>query len=43
MASSKLFVSVFFDKDEILLVDYLEKGAAITTKYYVALPDTLKQ
>jgi hypothetical protein len=37
--------SAFWDKDGILLVDYeyLEKGAAITAKYYVALLDKLKQ
>jgi transposase len=35
--------SVFWDKDVILLVDYLEKGATITAKYYVALLEKLKQ
>jgi hypothetical protein len=35
--------SVFCDQDGILLVDYLEKFATITTKYYVALLDKLKQ
>jgi hypothetical protein len=31
-SSSKVLASVFWDKDEILLVDYLEKGATITAK-----------
>jgi histone-lysine N-methyltransferase SETMAR len=35
--------AVFWDKDGILLVDYLEKGATITAKYYVALLSKLKQ
>jgi hypothetical protein len=35
--------SVFRDKNGILLIDYLEKGATITAKYYVALLDKLKQ
>jgi hypothetical protein len=35
--------SVFLDKDGILPVDYKEKGATITAKYYVALLDMLKQ
>jgi hypothetical protein len=41
-ASSKVLASVFWDKNGILLVDYLEKGANITVKYYVALLDKLK-
>jgi histone-lysine N-methyltransferase SETMAR len=35
-SSSKVLMSVFWDKDKIYLVDYLEKGATITAKYYVA-------
>jgi hypothetical protein len=31
-SSSKELASVFWDKDEILLVDYLEKGATIAAK-----------
>jgi hypothetical protein len=42
-SSSELLVSVFCDEDGILLVDYLEKGATITAKPYVALSDKLKQ
>jgi hypothetical protein len=34
---------VFWDKDGILFVDYLENCATITAKYYVALFDKLKQ
>jgi hypothetical protein len=33
----------FWDKDGILLVDYLEKSAAIREKYYFALLNKLKQ
>jgi hypothetical protein len=36
-------VSVFWDKDGILLVDYVEKGATIMAKYCVALINKLKQ
>jgi hypothetical protein len=42
-SSSKVLASVFWDKDGILLVDYLENGASITAKYYVALLGKLKQ
>jgi hypothetical protein len=42
-SSSKVLVSIFWDKDGILLADYLEKDAAIMAKYYVALLDKLKQ
>jgi hypothetical protein len=42
-SSSKVLASVFWDKDGIFLVDYLEKGENITAKYYVALLDKLKQ
>jgi hypothetical protein len=31
-SSSKVFPSVFWDKDGLLLVDYVEKGANITAK-----------
>jgi histone-lysine N-methyltransferase SETMAR len=34
---------VFRNKDGILLVDYLEKGANITAKYFIALLDKPKQ
>jgi hypothetical protein len=42
-SSSKVLASVFWDKDRILLVDYLEKSATIMAEYYVALLDKLKQ
>jgi hypothetical protein len=42
-SSSKVLASVFWNKDGILLLDYLEKDAAITAKYYIALLDKLKQ
>jgi hypothetical protein len=38
-----VLLSVFWDKDGIWLVDYMEKGATITAKYYIALLDKLKQ
>jgi hypothetical protein len=38
-----VLASVFWDKDGILVVDYLEKGATITAKFYIALLDRLKQ
>jgi hypothetical protein len=31
-----VLASAFWDTDGILLVDYLEKGAMITAKYFVA-------
>jgi hypothetical protein len=34
---------VFWDKDGILLVHYLEKGAIITAKYFVAYLNKMKQ
>lgn len=42
-SSSKVMAHAFCDKDGISLVDYLEQGAAIMAKYYVALLDKLKQ
>jgi hypothetical protein len=42
-SSSLVPTCVFWDKDGILLIDYLEKGATITARCYVALPDKLKQ
>jgi hypothetical protein len=35
--------SAFWGKDGILFLCYLEKGAAIVAKYFVALLDKLKQ
>jgi hypothetical protein len=42
-SSSKVLAYAFWDKDGILLVDYLERGATIMAKYYVALLDEMKQ
>jgi histone-lysine N-methyltransferase SETMAR len=42
-SSSKVLASVLWDRDGILLVDYLEKGATITAKYCIALLDKMKQ
>jgi hypothetical protein len=42
-SSHKVLASVSWDKDRILLVDYLERGATITFKYSVALLDEFKQ
>jgi hypothetical protein len=42
-SSIKTLASVFWDKDGILLVDYLKMGATITAKCYVADLDRLKQ
>jgi hypothetical protein len=40
---SSRVLAVFWGRDGILLVDYLEKGAATTTKYSVAFLKKLKQ
>jgi hypothetical protein len=42
-SSSKVLTPVFRDIYGILFVDYLEKYATITAKYYVTLLDKLKQ
>jgi hypothetical protein len=42
-SSSKVLASVFWDKDGILLVDYLEKGITIMTKHCIALNRKMKQ
>jgi hypothetical protein len=41
--TSKALASVFWNKDGILIVNYLERSATITAKYYYALLDKLKQ
>jgi hypothetical protein len=38
-----VLASVFWEETGTLFVDYLEKGATITAKYYVAHLDILKQ
>jgi Transposase. len=35
--------SVFWDKDRILLVNYLKEGAIITASYYSSLLDKVKK
>jgi hypothetical protein len=40
---SRMFASVFWDEDGILLADCLEKGVTITANYRVALLDKQKQ
>jgi histone-lysine N-methyltransferase SETMAR len=42
-SSSKVLAPVFWDKDGILLVYYLERGATITEGYYIALLGKMKQ
>jgi hypothetical protein len=42
-SASRLMASVFWDKDGILLVDYLEKGEKVTDSYCTALLDKVKQ
>jgi hypothetical protein len=36
-SSSRVLMCVFWDKDGILFVDYLEKSATMTAKHYVTL------
>jgi hypothetical protein len=43
MSSSNVLATVFWNKDGMLLIDYMEKGATITAKYYAVLLDKLKQ
>jgi peptide deformylase len=40
-SSSKVLEHVFWDKDGILLVDYMKKSKTIAAKYYVAHLDKL--
>jgi hypothetical protein len=42
-SSNKVLASVSWDKDLIFIVDFLEKVAAITAKYYIRILDILKQ
>jgi hypothetical protein len=42
-SSSKLLAPVCWNKDGILFVDSLKKGATIMAKYYVPFIDKLKQ
>jgi len=46
-SAGKIFASIFWDQDGILLVDYLTKGQTINAEYYssllVQLKDILKE
>jgi len=33
----KFFVSIFWDQDSIILIDYLPKGQTINTEYYFSV------
>nr|XP_060623585.1 histone-lysine N-methyltransferase SETMAR-like isoform X2 [Anolis sagrei ordinatus] len=39
---TKVMVSVFWDKEGVLLVDYLQNGSTINARYYIELLDQLK-
>ena len=38
----KVLASIFWDQDDILLIDYLPKGQTINTEYYLSLLVQLK-
>ena len=42
-STGKVLASVFWDAQGILFIDYLEKGRAINSKYYIALLVCLKE
>ena len=42
-SANKVLASVFWDAHGILFIDYLEKGRAISSKYYMALLMRLKE
>jgi len=46
-SAEKFFASIFWDKDGIILIDYLPKGQAINAEYYssllVRMKDILKE
>ena len=37
MSAGKVLTSIFWDAQDILYIDYLEKGRTINSKYYIAL------
>ena len=41
--AGKVFASVFWDAQDILFIDYLEKGRTINSKYYIAFLVRLKK
>jgi len=43
LSVEKVMVTVFWDSQEIILIDYLQKNKAITGEYYATLLDRLKE
>jgi len=41
-SAGKIMATVFWDSQEIILIDYMEKGKIITGAYYSSLLDSLK-
>lgn len=42
-SAGKVLASVFWDKDGVILIDYLPKGCTINAQYYMSLLDKLKE
>ena len=42
-SAGKVMASVFWDKEGIIMIDYLQKGKTINADYYTSLFDQLKQ
>ena len=42
-SAGKVLASIFWDAQDILFIDYLEKGRTITSEYYIALSEHLKE
>ena len=42
-SARKVMASVFWDKEGIIMIDYLQKGKTINADYYTSLLDQLKQ
>ena len=42
-SAGKVMVPVFWDKEGIIIIDYLQKGKTINADYYTSLLDQLKQ
>ena len=42
-SAGKVLASVFWDAEDILFIDYLEKGRSINSEYYIALLVCLKE
>ena len=43
ISAGKVLASIFWDVQDILFIDYLEKGRTINSKYYIALLIPLKE